>query len=205
MKVLVLESENGAAAIATAQLERAGHEVLRCHEPGARAFPCAGFGSSGCPLEQEGVDVVLTVRSRPSAQPAPLEDGAVCALRRHVPLVVAGRAGANPFSTFPVTIAGRDIVAACEEAATGPLVDHEAVAQRALDESLLANGLDDSDARATVRRRAGRITTSLRFPTETPERTRAMASVRVVGALRQFDPYNGGIDVSWSAPGGEGE
>jgi hypothetical protein len=202
MKVLVVESESGAATIASAQLERAGHEVLRCHEPGSRAFPCAGFAAGGCPLEHEAIDVVLTVRARSSSQPAPLEDGAVCALRRHLPLVVAGRSGTNPFASFPVTTAGRDVVAACEEAATVPSADHEAVAQRALDESLAGHGIDDAEARAFVRRRAGRLTASLQFPAETPERTRAMASVRVVGALRQFDPYNGGIDVSWSADAG---
>ncbi|MGZ4690569.1 MAG: hypothetical protein ACXWAY_13165, partial [Acidimicrobiia bacterium] len=62
MEVLVVESEPGAAAIAIAQLEAAGHRVARCHEPGSRAFPCAGLDPGRCPLEEDAIDVVLTVR-----------------------------------------------------------------------------------------------------------------------------------------------
>ena len=42
LKVMVLESDHGVADAAIRQLADAGHEVLRCHEPGAAAFPCKG-------------------------------------------------------------------------------------------------------------------------------------------------------------------
>jgi hypothetical protein len=199
MKVLVLESEAGAATIAAAQLERAGHQVLRCHEPGARAFPCAALQDDGCPLERECVDVVLTVRGRPVGQPTALEDGVSCALRRRVPVVVAGRTSVNPFKSFPVTVAGRDVVQACELAASGSLVEHEGIAQRTLDESLQRAGAATEAARVEVTRRSGGLRATLHFPPGTPERVRAMASVRVVGALRAFDPSAGGLDVAWAA------
>jgi hypothetical protein len=200
--VLVLESEAGAATIATAQLEQAGHQVLRCHEPGARAFPCAGLEGAGCPLEREPIDVALTVRGRPAGQPTALEDGVSCALRRRIPVVVAGRTTTNPFSSFPVTVAGRDVVEACERAAAGSLVQHEGVAQRALDESMRgAGGESRESGRVEVRRRSGGLRATLHFPPGTPERLRAMASVRVVGALRAFDPGAAGIDVAWTADG----
>jgi hypothetical protein len=199
MKVLVLESETGAAAIATAQLERAGHQVLRCHEPGARAFPCAGLRDEGCPLERECVDVALTIRARPLGQPTRLEDGVSCALRHRIPVVVGGRTTTNPFSPCRVTVAGRDVVQACERAATGSLEQHEEIAQRTLDESLRRAGEAREPARAEVTRRSGGLRATLHFPRGTPERLRAMASVRVVGALRSFDPHAGGIDVAWAA------
>jgi hypothetical protein len=200
MKVLVLESETGAATIATAQLEQAGHQVLRCHEPGERAFPCRGLQGDGCPLDGEPVDVALTVRARPVGQPTALEDGVSCALRRHIPVVVAGRTTANPFSSFPVIVAGRDVVEACERAAAGSLVQHEAVAQRALDESMRRADEDRSESGwVEVTRRSGGLRATLHFPPGTPERLRAMASVRVVGALRAFDPSAAGIDVAWTA------
>ena len=54
------------------------------------AFPCSALTDDGCPLRRNIVDVALTVRQRPRSQPAPQEDGVTCALRTHVPLVVAG-------------------------------------------------------------------------------------------------------------------
>jgi hypothetical protein len=200
MRALVVESDPGAAVVAAAQLEAAGHEVLRCHEAGERAFPCVGLETGHCPLEHDEIDVVLTVRSRAIAHPAPLEDGAVCALRRHVPLVVAGRTTANPFGRYPVTVAGVDVVAACERAATGPLLEHEAVALRALDETLDHAGIDTGASAASVHRRQGRLIVALTFPPDTPAKLRAMAGVRVTGALRRFDPYASGIDVVSEEP-----
>lgn len=38
LKVLVLESDQGAADVAREELTAAGHVVLRCHEPGAPRF-----------------------------------------------------------------------------------------------------------------------------------------------------------------------
>ena len=66
MKVLVLEAEPGAAADSIARLEASGHEVVRCHEAGDAAFPCAGLHADrACPLEGDGVDVAVTVRRHP--------------------------------------------------------------------------------------------------------------------------------------------
>jgi hypothetical protein len=196
MRVLVLESDLGAAVVAAAQLEAAGHDVVRCHPEGARPFPCAALETGHCPLD-DGVDVTLTVRARSMGHPAPLEDGVTCALRRHVPVVVAGRTTANPFDRFPVTVAGVDVVAACEQAAAGPLLEHEAIAVRTLDETLTRAGVATDDAAASVHRARGRLRVQLRVPPATGARERAMASVRVIGALRAFDTSAAGIDVAY--------
>ncbi len=121
MDVLVVESDPGAAAVAIAQLQAAGHRVERCHEPGARAFPCAALNPGRCPLEDGEIDVVLTVRARSHPRPSQLEDGVTCALRQHVPVVVAGRTNLNPYARYDVAVAGvDDVVETCELAANGP-------------------------------------------------------------------------------------
>ena len=60
LRVLVLESERGAATTAIEQLTTAGHDVVRCHEPNAPAFPCRAIsGDERCPLHDGIVDVAL--------------------------------------------------------------------------------------------------------------------------------------------------
>jgi len=188
MEVLVVESDPGAAVIAIAQLEAAGHRVTRCHEPGARAFPCAGLDPGRCPLEDDAIDVVLTVRGRSHPRPSPLEDGVTCAMRRRTPVVVAGRTALNPFDQYPVTVAGaEDIVEACERAARGPQIAHEAVATTALGQTLDGSGIESAEAYASVHRSGEGLRVVLYVPPETSKRVRDVASVRVVGALREFD------------------
>lgn len=197
MEVLVLESEPGVAAIAIGQLEAAGHRVKRCHEPGARAFPCAGLDPGSCPLEEGAIDIVLTVRARSSARPSPLEDGVTCALRRRVPVVVAGRTVINPFAQYPVTVAGiDDVVETCERAGSGPQVEHEAIATKLLVETLRNAGLPTVPAGASVRRSGRGLHITLHAPEEASKKLRAVASVRVAGAVRAFDPHAPRIEIT---------
>ncbi len=49
MDVLVLESELGVGAVATAQLEAAGHRVLRCHEARRPPVPLPGSRAGSLP------------------------------------------------------------------------------------------------------------------------------------------------------------
>src|SRR5688500_13217404 len=123
LRVLLTETDKGACDPVAQRLEAAGHEVLRCHEPGAPAFPCVGLADeSGCPLEGS-VDVVVAVRARPHPKPTPLEDGVTCALRSHVPLVVSGNDGLNPFEEWTRIAADQDdTVEAAEWAAHAPLI-----------------------------------------------------------------------------------
>jgi hypothetical protein len=194
MDILVTESDPGAAADAVARLERAGHRVRRCHEPGDRAFPCAGLTTS-CPLEGEGVDVVLDVRARTRTWPTPLEDGITCALRRRVPVVVTGRTGLNPFSPLGATEAPGDVVEACEEAARSARPVHSELATAALRETLARAGRATEGLHATVVRHGGRLRAELEVPTDLPDAVRRTAEVRVLGALRAYDTAATGVDV----------
>lgn len=194
MDVLVLESDPGAASAAVAQLEAAGHRVVRCHDAGATPFPCAGL-TGGCPLDVAPVDVALTVRAHPHSRPTPLEDGVTCALRHRVPVLVAGRTVLDPFEQFGAESVEGDLVEACEGAAVSVRAEHSALATRSLHETLEHAALPVEGAVAEVRRTGGRLTVTIRTPADTPQKVRDTAAVRITGALRAFDPSAGGIDV----------
>jgi hypothetical protein len=194
MDILVTESDPGAAARAIERLESAGHTVHRCHEPGSRAFPCAGVVGV-CPLEGTSIDVVLDVRARARTWPTPTEDGVTCALRRRVPVVVAGRTALNPFTAHGATEAEGDVVDACTRAGRGPLPAHGELATGALRETLVRAGLPSTAASAVVVRRGGRLRAELAVPEAASETVRRTAEVRVIGALRGYDTAARGVDV----------
>jgi len=198
LNVLVLESDRGAADVAREELAAAGHVVLRCHEPGASAFPCnALVKGHQCPLEAADVDVALDVRARPRSQPAAQEDGVTCALRHHIPVVIAGPTVLNPYDGYAVEMLGRtfDVVAACEHASEAPLRDHTAVAARALRQVLELRDDIPAGPVVTVTRRHGALVAEVENATHVDDATKSMVSVRLTAALREVDRHARGIDV----------
>jgi hypothetical protein len=196
MRVLVAGSEPTGVQRATEQLRGAGHEVLRCHEDGEAEFPCAALRANrGCPLEVSAVDVVLDVHGT-SPMPSPYEDGVACAVRQHIPLVVA-RVGDHPYTRWATREidSDADVVAACEDAATACLVEHSVVAANAARSSLERAGLDSRGTTATVHRHDGRLQVHLRLPPH-PEGLASMIGARVVGAVRAHDRSALGVDVT---------
>jgi hypothetical protein len=118
-RVLVVGTDDWAIEQSAAALEEGGFGVLRCHEPGAPAFPCnALIEGRTCPLDV-GFDVVATVRARPLDTMAPGELGVVCALRHGIPLVAAGVAPDRLFGPWAaITVEqGGELVGACEKVA----------------------------------------------------------------------------------------
>jgi hypothetical protein len=198
MRVLVVGSVPVSVRGAQDELERAGHEVVRCHDDVGPAFPCAALQDGrACPLDAAPVDVVLDLHDARTAAPSPYEDGATCAIRQHVPLVVAsdGRNAFDQWSTSHVTRAS-DVVEACEQAAHAPLVEHSALAIDATRRSLEQAGIDPAGATAVVRRRAGSLDVRVGLPVGCDETTQSMVATRVVAALRAHDHVARGIDVS---------
>lgn len=155
LAVLVLESDDGAAADVAAALAAAGHTVLRCHEAGHDAFPCSGLTDHGaCPLEA-GADVAVLVRPAGApAEPTAREDGVGCALRASVPVVeVAADPGASPFAAWTTPAGGDPVAAAAIAAASAfaplrsdvarrlaPLVAHLGLEPGAVDCEIEATG-----------------------------------------------------------------
>jgi hypothetical protein len=199
LNVLVLETDRGAADPAIAALQDAGHRVVRCHDGTAPAFPCGALTEGGCPLHNEIVDVALTVRRHPRSQPAPQEDGVTCALRTHVPLVVAGAPAMNPFDDFATRVVDGvdDVVSACEAAASAPLPRHSDAATRALRNVLETHDIVGISARVDVRRVHGALHVVVAATAPIARPVRNVAAVRITAALREIDRDARAIDVSF--------
>lgn len=139
LHVLVVGTEAWAMDRAARALQHAGHQVAHCPAAEGAGDGCQVLDGTNCELD-EHLDVVLSVRARPLDRVVRSEYGAVCALRRGVPLVVAGSAASSPFASFAVTDVDLDgnVVAACvSAAASGP----RHLPQAALDElELLVRG-----------------------------------------------------------------
>lgn len=202
MRVLVVEGTPGAGADATDALRAAGHETTSCHD-GPGSFPCLGTGTpAGCPLDQAAVDAALLVRSQPGIDPTPTEDGARCALRRHVPLAVTGTVDSNPYDRLATVVSpdSTDPVSLVERAVASPLSAHGAAAVAALRRMLTSEGLDHTGASATVTRDGSTLTVLLDPGVELTPMQVETASVRALGAVRALDRDATIIDVALAKP-----
>ena len=198
VRVLVVEADRRAADVAVGDLRAAGHQVMRCHEADLPAFPCNALCDSGtCPVEaDDGIDVVLDYRTRPYPRPTAFEDGVTCALRRHVPLVVAGTSTLNPFDKWTTVVASDDdIVECCERAASLPVAQ---LAKPALVEVRRRLRLQPAVAEHTkvvVHRSKGQLDAHVVLPDEAEEIDGELA-VAVAGVLRHHDPYASRVNVA---------
>jgi hypothetical protein len=195
MKVLVNESEAGAADRAVELLESQGHDVLRCHERDDGPFPCAALRPGHvCPLRDPGVDVAVTVRSSPRSRPALLEDGISCALRARVPVVVAGQTDLNPYEGFDVEVVeGPHVVGALERLAMAPSPGHSQVATEALLDALQR---EPGDAVAVAYRRRSGVRVELEAVPAVDRAAVKAAVPKVIAAVREYDRDTERIDVS---------
>lgn len=200
MRVLLLEGELGASCDAALQLAEAGHTIARCHSQDEASFPCRGLSEHECPLDDGDVDAVVVVRAG-EAVPGPDrefgEDGARCALRRHIPLVLAGDVGRSPLGAFAAAINAEpaELVEVVEQAVHAPVRQHEATARVAFATVLEAHGLDPRLAEVEVTREGSRLLVVLVPAGPVPTAVLEMASVRVAGAIRSVDRNPRVIDV----------
>jgi hypothetical protein len=204
MRVLLLEGELGASCDAALQLAEAGHTVARCHSQDESSFPCRGLSAHACPLDEGDVDAVVVVRAGEAVEGPERafgEDGARCALRRHIPLVLAGEVGRSPLGAFATAVSARSdaLVEVVEKAAHAPLLQHEATARVAFATVLEAHGLDPRLAEVEVTRAAGQLHVTLVPTGAVPTAVLEMASVRVAGAIRSVDRHPRVIDVVTAA------
>jgi hypothetical protein len=136
------------------------------------------------------------VRLHARTQPTPTEDGIACAIRHHVPLVVAGPDVLNPFEEFATATIGRDddIVGSVEHAARAPLPKHTDAAARAIRAVLDSRGLRTTPI-VSVRRAYGALVVDVSGASELDRETKDVAAVRIVAAIREIDRASRGIDV----------
>jgi hypothetical protein len=200
MNALVLESDPNAADATIQQLTKAGHRVFRCHEPGKPEFPCRALAGDGpCPLHDPGVDVAVTVRAHPDVRPTVREDGVACALRAHVPLVVAGHTMLNPYEEWADEVVDDgDVVAACERVVSTPSRDHSEVARDALCEAVRRRAGSAGRADAVVWRDRSGLRVQLEGVDDPDGSSRGLIAADVVAALRAFDAQISKIDISFA-------
>ena len=204
MRVLLVEGELGASCGAALELANAGHTVARCHGQDEPSFPCRGLTADACPLDDGDVDAVVVVRGQEMIGGPEREsgvDGARCALRRHVPLVLAGDTGRSRLRAFAAAeSSGSDgLVAVVEGVAHAPLRRHADAARVAFAGVLEAHGLDSRVAEVVVTRDAGRLHVELCPLAPVPPAVAEIASVRVAAAIRAIDRFTRVIDVVTAA------
>jgi hypothetical protein len=205
---LVLEGEPGASADVEAELNAAGHEVARCHEGGTTPFPCHGMVDGVvCPLETDLISVAVLCSGGGGQWPAPGggDDGARCALRRHIPLVVVGEPATSVYRDWAAAEASDgDIVPTVERTAVSPLRRHTEAARRSLRSVLAMHDLPTEQAGASVTRAGSDLKVILEPGIVIPASVAEMAAVRVLGAVRDIDPYPPSIGVSVDQPSANG-
>lgn len=199
MKVLVLEEQTGASCEAALGLVAAGHEVVRCHGADEPAFPCRSMTANHCPLDDGDVMVALMVQAPDGLENVgdAAEDGARCALRRHIPLVVAGPSEQCSLETWASAVVVDDaaVASVVEHVGRQPSPRHSDVAEGAFAGVLEAHGLDPALASAVVVRRGTDLHVELHPSAPVERQIMEVAAVRVAGALRRFDPFPRVIDV----------
>jgi hypothetical protein len=118
LRILAVGTDDWAIEQTAASIRVAGHDVMRCHEPGEPLFPCNALRPGRqCPLDV-GVDAVVTSRARPTELPAPGETGVTCGLHAGRPLIVTGISRNSPFNDLAVRVVAEqgDLVEAIESA-----------------------------------------------------------------------------------------
>lgn len=205
MRVLLMGGPGPNLEEVRRELEAAHHEVATCHDRDEPVFPCKAF-TGRCPLDEGYVDAAVVVRNHAWPRPTAFDRGTTCAVRQKVPVVTTGVGVLNPYEDWTDVTVPRsdDLVAAVEGLIDAPRAQHSNVATEAVRKSLEAAGIDPGDARATVRRRDGRLRVELEALPEIPRLKRQNAARRVISALRELDRHALGIDVDFADDRREG-
>src|SRR4051794_33016844 len=200
-RVLLLSSDDEAIPGLEVALHAGGYEIRRCVAPGDGAFPCVALQpGAGCPLDDGLVDVALDVRSHPWPHPTDREAGVRCALRKRVPLAVAGRTAFSPFDSWAsVTIEGTVSAAqACDRAIAASLDQHREVVVDAVRAVLDMHGHADAPIDVHVDRRAAQLHVAITAPV--PKELRTIAVAPAGSALRRLAPTAGAIEIDLCEP-----
>jgi len=194
MHVLIPDTTTGDARRIADDLVARGHEVHTCGTGDGRVS-CAMLGELPCPLDATLVDVAVAVR--PPGDAAGTGDGALCAIRKRIPLVLAGDHIDHPLLPWATAAAiSEDAADLAEEVAGDPLSDHSHLARRALVDQLAHQGLAAEGAHAEVRRRDGTLTVDLWPGCPIGRWASGVVADHVLQRLRAFDRWARIVDVT---------
>lgn len=184
MKLLLIETEPGAAFNVEDTLLDDGHEVVKCND--GLGGPCKGVADhSKCPMH---LHVDLAILARPDWAYATLNEmGSVCARQHRVPLVQV-----DPIEPEAML---DDIEVTAARARRKVEAEYAAAVRREL-----RDGGVDGDVAVQVRRTPHRIDASVHLPPSSfsPSQQAALSD-RARHAIRTHDPFVRVIDVSVAA------
>jgi hypothetical protein len=181
------------ASVLAGHLGERGHDVVRCF-PDSRSSLCVGVGHpENCPVESLGCDVALVVR-KPSEQPSLREMGAICAVRRHIPLIEVCPRGIGPLSGW-CTPSGTEAVDAVEDFDSGFRPGLVASVESRLAEIPAVRRLGRVPT-VSVRCKGTALRLSITLPTEASRVDEESIVTWAVRALREADPYSTSADVT---------
>lgn len=192
MDVLVPDTTSPTARQAARALAEAGHTVHTCvSDDGAL---CEALVGHTCPLDASPIDVVLDAREDGLARF--MGDGALCAVRRHLPLVTTG-GGEQPFAPWASADAPAETVAiTVEEVLNQPLSGQTAAAAKTLLHELRHHGMPSSAASVSVYRRPGRLLIELHTDTSVSRTLAERLATHVAQGVRAYDRWAPKMDVT---------
>jgi hypothetical protein len=190
--VLVPDTTGAEAAQLARRLEDAGHRVHRCVGAGGA---CIGLTAGRCPLDSAPVDIAVSACSAaPQGTPA---DGAVCAARRRIPLVLVGADAGHPLAPWADAMPGpEEATGAVDDVLSLPLGRHTEEAERAMLHELRRQGSSSGDALVAVYRRPGRLLVDLTYRTTVSPTQAQRLAAHVAQAVRGYDRWAPKLDVT---------
>jgi hypothetical protein len=191
-----MSNDEGVCESTRELLIEGGCDVVRCKETPASTFVCRGFVGH-CPIDDGVAAAVVTGDGLAGVHP---EDGASCAVRRRVPLVVAGDLAGHPYGQWAaaeVRDPRRHLLTALAEVTSGASTSHSEVAQQAAMSLVRRWGDDRLQVRVAVyRSEEGRLDAEVVTSCEvSPDLSHNIAD-RVRSRLRDYDAEAPFIDVS---------
>lgn len=188
MRIAMIQSDPPTVARVQALLEDAGHEVLHCTDHAGHPFPCRGVTGDTCPVDS-GAVVAVSAPGTVPPEPHAVNVGLICAMRRHLPVVVAApEEVVRPGARLGLVAAG-DLVASVERAASAVLPVHT---KDVLDEVRRMAG---ESATASVTKFVGGLRVDIDLPEDVEHSVAQAIAVRALDAVRRIDPWAATIDV----------
>jgi len=193
MRILLVDGDQNEGAVLAGQLGERGHDVVHCFPPDGHAVCVGATDPAHCPVESLGCDVALVVRD-PRQEPGLREMGAICAIRRHIPLVEAFPDASSPFQQWS-TQAGTAIIEAVEECDSGarPRLVAAVEERLAVLPAVIRLGRMPTVA---IRRQGSQLVMTLTLAPHATAADEDSIVTWAVRALRELDPHALTADVS---------
>lgn len=201
MRVLIPDVTATKSADVAAYLAASGHVVFSCNSPGDTGTACAALKGQRCPVERDALDVAVVVPVDRMRPPGVAADGAKCAARRRIPMVV-GTSHAEGDRWWCGDGTDGTLLGALDHTAHLPLQAHSDAATATVRTILDRHGVASAQATVNVYRRNGRLRAEVDTGAPVAIDVTRVIAVRVPQAIRQIDPWAAGLDVLVNPPSG---